>query len=175
MISEGSGNFLLQFARKILENYVKGKDIEKPKNYPKELDEKFGIFCTLNKNEQLRGCIGLPYPEKPLLEGAIKAVKGSARDPRFPNVRKEELKKIKIELSILSKMKEISPDKIKNGDGTVLRMNKKSALFLPQVWKQLKNKNEFMTQLCIKAGLKRDDWKKEDMECFKFHVKIFKE
>lgn len=175
MISEESGKFLLKYAREILKKHINNKEIKKPKNYPEELDKKYGIFCTLNKTHNLRGCIGLPQPEKPLIDGVEEAVKGSTQDPRFPPVGLEELKKIKIELSILSEMEEIPVEKIKSGDGTVVKKGFNTALFLPQVWEQLPNKKEFMARLCIKAGLSPDEWKDGQIKCYKFHVKVFEE
>ena len=73
----------------------------------KEIETKFkekqGVFVTLNKNGQLRGCIGYPQPIMPLYKAVINAARAAAfEDPRFPAVRKDELKEISFELSVLT-------------------------------------------------------------------------
>ena len=95
--------FVLKLAREAIETYVKtGKKIPVPKEYPKELNEKKGVFVTLYKKpKELRGCIGFPYPQLPLIQGLIEASVEACEDPRFPRLSKEELKDIFIEISVL--------------------------------------------------------------------------
>ncbi|MEM5872520.1 MAG: AMMECR1 domain-containing protein, partial [Candidatus Aenigmatarchaeota archaeon] len=68
-------DFILKLAREAIETYVKtGKKIPIPNEYPNELKKKKGVFVTIYKKpKELRGCIGLPYPQKPLIEGIIEA------------------------------------------------------------------------------------------------------
>lgn len=184
MLTEEQGKFLVKFAREVIENFVRGKNISKPKNYPKIFDEKRGVFVTLEKypSKDLRGCIGLPYPEKPLIDAVKEAAVSATHDPRFPPLDESELDKITVEVSILSKPEKINfkkpeelLEKIELGkDGLILKKGWNSGLFLPQVWEKLPDKKQFLEQLCYKAGLyDKDAWKTS--EIYRFQVQAFKE
>ena len=70
MISQEHGEYLLNIAKKAVKTYLEtGEQILVPEDCPEELKEKLGVFVTLNKNNQLRGCIGYPEP----IESAIQA------------------------------------------------------------------------------------------------------
>jgi len=121
---------------------------------------------------------------KSLYEGVIDNAKLAAfHDTRFKPLSFEELKDIKIEVSILT-----CPEKLeyKGGrdligkirpdiDGVIIRKNSCSATFLPQVWKQLKNPENFLRQLCMKAGLPQDEWKTGDLIVSTYQVQFFEE
>lgn len=176
--------YILKIARKAIENYVKyGKIIPKPADAPLELNEKKGVFVTIYKNNELRGCIGIPYATKSLVENLIEAAVGATEDPRFLPLTENELKEIKIEVSILSEIKKVEGknyqekiEKIKEFEhGVIIKRGIRSALFLPQVWNELPSKDLFLTQLCLKAGLNPNDWKKDDTEFYIFTAEIIKE
>ncbi len=183
MIEKEHGNFLLEFARDTIENFVKGNETILPDKYPKELDQLRGVFVTLEKypSGELRGCIGIPYPEKPLIDAVRDAACSAAKDPRFSPLKKEELDKITIEVSILTEPEKIdfsSPrdllEKIKpNVDGMIIEKGWNSGLFLPQVWEKIPDKKQFMENLSYKAYLPPDAWK--DSSIYRFRVKSFKE
>ncbi len=186
-MEEKTKQYLLKIARRAIETYVRtGRIISKPKDYPLELEEKRGVFVTINKilhgKPELRGCIGLPYPRKPLIEGVIEAAISATRDPRFPPLSEEELDDIKIEISILSEPKKIEGSAkeviekiLPFKHGVIIKKGLKSALFLPQVWDELPKKEVFLSQLCLKAGLPSDEWKKEGMEFYVFEAEIIEE
>jgi len=179
-------DFILKLAREAIETYVKtGKKISVPKEYPKELEEKKGVFVTIYKRpKELRGCIGLPYPQKPLIEGLIEAAVEVCEDPRFPPLSKEELKDIFIEVSILTKpelirvkdpkdyFKEIEIGK----HGLILINGSYGSLFLPQVPVEQKwDCEEYLENLCYKAGLTSDIWMDPLSRIYRFETKIFSE
>ena len=178
-------DFILKLTRHAIEIYVRsGKIIPKPKEYPKELSEKHGVFVTLfKKPRELRGCIGLPFPEKPLIEGIIEAAVDVCQDPRFPPLDKDELKDVFIEVSILSEPKLIkgkSKDCKKcielGKDGLIIKRGYQGGLFLPQVpVEQGWNLDEYLENLCYKAGMSGDAWKDEECEIFKFQTEVFSE
>jgi len=189
------GIYLVKLARNTIEEYLQtGKvayGVEVKEAFP-ELKEPRGVFCTLNTfpEKQLRGCIGLPYPEKPLLEAVREAAISSTRDPRFPPLAKEELNKVTVELSILTQPELIrvsSPEeyleKIEPGkDGLILRYKEprsgaiSQGLFLPQVWEELPQKEEFLSNLCYKAGIWNPKaWKHPNAELLRFRVQVFEE
>ncbi len=181
MLTKMDGIFLVSFARQTISRFVKGEATPLPDNYPKDFDEKRGVFVTLEKNGELRGCIGLPYPNKPLIDAVREAACSAARDPRFPALGEEEMDKITIEVSVLTQPEKIGfkgeklLDKIEpEKDGLILKRAWFSGLFLPQVWEQLPEKIQFLENLCYKAGLSdKDAWK--TAEIYRFRVQAFKE
>ena len=185
-MNEEAGKWLVRFARKVIENTVRGQVMEVPKKFPEELKEKRGVFVTIltYPEKELRGCIGLPYPTHPLIEGIIEAASQACFDPRFPPLGEDELKKIVVEVSVLTKpvlIKVKDPkeylEKIKIGeDGLILISKYFSGLLLPQVpveygW----DVKTFLENLCLKANLFRDCWKSPDARIYKFQAEIFEE
>ena len=131
--------------------------------YP-QLKEPGAAFVTINKrpNDQLRGCIGSLTAYRPLYKDIISNAQSAAlHDPRFPPLTPEELKDIKIEVSVLSEPKPLNyADKedlkkkiIPYKDGVILKLDNHQATYLPQVWEQLPNFDHFFSSLCQKAGL----------------------
>lgn len=182
-------NMLLKIVRKSIVYFVKyGKeleiDVDKIDKLPNKLRELKGVFVSIYKNNELRGCIGFPYPIYPLVVAAIKAAKEACRDPRFEKLKEDELNKIKVEISILGEMRRIDHN-LKNrreilnllneNRGYMIVRNSTSGLFLPQVWKHVKNKKEFIENLCYKAGLDKDCWLDEKVKVYEFEVEIIKE
>ena len=132
----------------------------------------------------MRGCIGNILPSRPLyLAVRDNTINAAVNDPRFEKVKKDELKEIKIEISVLSVPEEIKGDnnkekieKIKeNIDGIILSKGWAQATFLPQVWEQLPSKNEFLSQLCLKAGLNEECYLEKDIKIEKYHALHFRE
>ena len=169
---------VLETAIKSIETFIKNKEIYKP-DLPKEFDEKRGVFVTIKKNGELRGCIGFVEPEFKLKDAIIKAAISSTRDPRFPPLTEDELKEIKIEVSVLTKPEPMDndPEKIEIGkDGLIVRRGIYSGLLLPQVATENNmKKQEFLEHTCLKAGMKEDAWKDEETKVFKFQAEIFSE
>lgn len=179
----GKGTKLVKMARTVIENFVKNRDVEI--NIEDWMKEKRGVFTTLHTypENELRGCIGLPYPDRPLYEALIEAARGATQDPRFPPLMEDELDSVVVEVSILSPPEEIkfgNPNEllrkiIPRKDGLILVYGPYSGLFLPQVWNQLKTKEEFLDHLCLKASLPPELWKEKKVKIYKFYAQIFKE
>ena len=146
--SDEEGEFLVKLARTAIDTYLeKEQIIFPPENTPEKLKEKSGIFVTLEKisreTKNLRGCIGHPYPDSPLVVATIdSAISSATRDPRFPPVKMSEMDEISITVTILTPPKLIevkSPkeyfEKIVIGqDGLIVeRGNYARGLLLPQV------------------------------------------
>ncbi len=168
----------ITLAKQAIAAEFKGKRITIP-NY-KELKEKRGVFVTLTKHGELRGCIGFPYPSHELGEAITLAAKSAAfSDPRFPPINEKEFLEIKIELSVLSvpKLSEPNPEKIKIGkEGLMCEYEGLGGLLLPQVASENKwDGEEFLRQLCYKAGLPPDSWRQEGFKLWKFTANIIKE
>lgn len=172
---------LLKMARKSIEGYLTDGKIPKFETTNSELLNNGAVFVTLEKNHNLRGCIGTTEPRMSLYEAVTQLAKAAAvEDHRFPPVTKNELNDIKIEISVLSPLKKISSanEIIEGKHGVVVRKGVRSGLFLPQVWEhpELSKKEDFLSELCQqKAGLESDGWKKGDVELYIFTVFAFEE
>ncbi|APW64971.1 AMMECR1 domain-containing protein [Poseidonibacter parvus] len=134
------------------------------KEYP-FLDEPAACFVTLNLNGELRGCIGSLEAYDMLIDDLISnAYNAAFLDPRFLELSEEEFAKIDLEISILTpaikleyKDKADLKSKIKVGlHGVVLMDEEERSTFLPQVWEQYQNFEEFFEKLIIKGNFDKD-------------------
>lgn len=183
MISKEDKTSLLKLARDSIKSYFSKDEMDIKK--VEKFSEKQGVFVTLEKKSQLRGCIGYPEPHLPLYKAIIESVRSAAfSDPRFTPVQESELDEIKIEISVLTVPEEIKVKKpeeyLKNinigKDGLIIRSNFGSGLLLPQVFTEYKCKPEqALEMLCQKAGLPLDAWKNLDNKIYKFQAEIFHE
>lgn len=168
-ISKEDQQILLQIARSTIEKQL-GMDcvIPSPKSPSPLIQQPLGCFVTLEKEGQLRGCIGNIEPARPLIEAVSdNAVNAAFHDPRFPAMTREEWPSIRIEISILSKPQPLQAQspaerlaRISAGiHGVILTRGFHRATFLPQVWDQLADKESFLEHLCLKAGMEGGCWK----------------
>jgi len=181
------GEFLVRLARKAIETRLREGRRIRP-SAPEKLMEPRGVFVTLNEVEgahRLRGCIGYPYPERPLAEAVVDAaISAALHDPRFKPVSLEEMDGIVIEVSVLTPPERIVverpedyPRRIVIGrDGLIVSRGGFRGLLLPQVpiewgW----DAEEFLTQCCLKAWLPPDAWLLPDTEVYRFQAEIFAE
>ena len=151
--------------------------------YPQVFDQPGACFVTIEKNGRLRGCIGSIIAYRALITDLVEHAKDAAfKDTRFSPVREEELPELKFSVSILTEPKKIVFDNekqlmdkiIPKEDGIIIKDGNSQAVYLPSVWKDLPDKNEFMRSLKIKAGMPADHFS-ETFEAFKFHTIYIKE
>ncbi len=171
---------LLRIARLTLETYVKERRIPEVKPQREILKKKGAVFVTLKKRGILRGCIGGLSAVEPLyLAVQHMTVNSCSKDPRFYPVRVDELEDIEIEISVLSPPVPVkNPLKeIKIGrDGLIIEYGRRRGVLLPQVpvewgW----NLQEYLRQICRKAGLPPDTWKKPGVKLYRFTATVFSE
>ena len=185
MPTEEEGEEGLKLARAaIVEQLSKNNRIKAPDNLPISFEEKRGVFVTLNKYDNLRGCIGYPYPIFKLKDAIIDAaISAALNDPRFPPVALDEFKDVTIELTILTTPQVLKvepeelPEQIEIGrHGLIVKRGIYQGLLLPQVATENKwSVEEFLCQTCWKAGLPQDAWLLKDTEVSTFEGQIFKE
>lgn len=182
-LNEEEKSTLLKIARDTLESYTQDQSLPNIKsgkyNLTDKLQGKRGVFVTLNKNGNLRGCIGHIIPREQLVNAVIQnTINSSTNDRRFNPVSKNELQDIDIDISVLSPIKKVDgPEKFIPGEhGVIIRMGGMSAVFLPQVaTEQGWDREETLSHLCRKAGLPMSAWKDSDMEYFIFTAQVFHE
>jgi hypothetical protein len=143
------------------------------------LAEPRGVFVTLHRQGQLRGCIGYVEAVKPLLEAVREmAVCAASEDPRFPPVRPEELAALDVEVTVLSPLRRITdPESVEVGrHGLVVRRGGRSGLLLPQVpVEQGWDRVTFLEHTCLKAGLPTNAWQDPATELMVFTGQVFGE
>ena len=169
--------FLLQLAEDVIDACVKGNPIPKLKDIPAICKEKRGAFVTIEKNGQLRGCIGYILPVYPLYETVIEVAQSAAlKDPRFNRVSPGELKDLEIEVSVLTVPEKIDdPSIIEVGKhGIIMKRGYYQGLLLPQVatdygW----DRETFLEHTCQKAGLPSNAWKDKSTEISIFSAQVF--
>lgn len=151
-------------------------------NLPVEIRSPRATFVTLEKQGQLRGCIGSLEPRRPLAEDiAFNAFAAAFRDPRFPPVTPEEVTQLDIHLSILSPLEALRfrseaelLAQIRVGlDGLVLEERYRRSTFLPAVWEQLPDKRDFLAQLKRKAGLPGEYWSSH-IRVYRYTVEVIR-
>jgi uncharacterized protein (TIGR00296 family) len=189
-LSIDEGKFLVELARKAVEEYLKTrKKITVPENISEKFLRPCGVFVTINViadgERELRGCIGYPYPTESLAQAVIEsAISSATQDPRFYPLSLSELDKVVFEISVLTPPQLIEakksseyPSKVKVGkDGLIVERGMFKGLLLPQVpveWKW--DCEEFLCQCCIKAGLPPDNWLLNGTRIYKFQAIIFEE
>jgi uncharacterized protein (TIGR00296 family) len=186
----GEGTQLVHLARQAITHYLeKHEFIKPPEGSSEELLRRSGAFVTLNSTKpvhELRGCIGFPYPEQPLVDAVIRgAVYAATEDPRFEPLSMQELKEsVAIEVTVLTPPRALkSPDRkalasmIEIGrHGLIVQGKGTSGLLLPQVATEWKwDASEFLMNCCLKAGLPPDSWLLNDVEVKVFEGEIFEE
>jgi len=173
---------LLQIARSSIDEYLhNGKYNKVDENImSSHLKSDCGAFVTLHKKGKLRGCIGRFVAEEPLYAIVQKmAVAAATQDHRFPIVKKDEMKEIELEISVLTPLRKIeSIDEIEMGKhGIYIKKGFASGTFLPQVavetgW----TKEEFLGHCAQnKAQIGWDGWKEADIYVYEALVFAEKE
>jgi len=153
---------LLGLAHHAIESALARRDIrlESP---PGHFSEPRGVFTTLYLGDQLRGCVGYVFPIVPLYQAVVETAQAAAfQDQRFSPVTVQEEPHLSISLSVLSRLQTVPADEVEVGHhGVVISLHGRRGLLLPQVpvehhW----DRETFLTQTCLKAGLPPDAWQK---------------
>ena len=177
-------NQIIKLAQKAVEKYIKqGEKITPSPDLPgRLLKEKSGVFVTIKKGENLKGCIGTYKPTeeniaKEIIENAIVA---ATKDNRFPSITEKELEQLSYEVSLLSepkmikKLEELNPEKygviVKNVSSDS-QTSTKAGLLLPNL-SGIDTKEEQIGMACQKAGI---DPQKENIVVYMFTAKKYNE
>jgi len=162
-LTSGEKAYLVKIAREAIGAALgKGESVSNDPVTPR-LEEKRGCFVCIKIDGKLRGCIGNFISDKPLHRLVQEmAVAAATRDPRFYPMGKKDLARFDLEISVLSPLQKVSSiDDIRVGvHGLYIEKNFSRGVLLPQVaveygW----DRDTFLSQTCIKAGLNPDDWK----------------
>jgi AmmeMemoRadiSam system protein B/AmmeMemoRadiSam system protein A len=169
---------LLRIARASIQAELAGKKPPAAKGQG-TLEEKRGAFVSLKRRGRLRGCIGFIEAKKPLAQTVEEmAVAAALQDPRFEPLREEELKEIRLEISVLSPLRKIADvGAIEVGThGLYVRKGSRAGLLLPQVATEYGwERDTFLKETCRKAGLAPDAWRDPETEIYLFSADVFGE
>jgi hypothetical protein len=167
---------LIEVAREAIVSNLTGEKLPQRETIPSNLLVKRGCFVTIKQNSALRGCIGNFVSDKPLHELVREmAVAAATLDPRFYPMKRGDLDDFELEISVLSPLRKIgSIEDIQVGlHGLYLEKNVSRGVLLPQVaveygW----DRETFLCQTCLKAGLHEDDWQ-EGADIYVFTADVF--
>ena len=164
---------LVKLAKETVETYVKEGKTPQPKELTPEMKEKAGVFVSIHKLEQLRGCIGTIEPQKDNLAEEIitNAVSSASRDPRFPPIAPDELKDLDYSVDVLT-----TPEPIANKDqldpkkyGVIVECGMRRGLLLPDL--EGVDTVDYQIDICRqKAGIAPD----EPVKLYRFEVRRYK-
>ena len=183
-ITQKQGDALVALARKTIFDRLGMDEGEAPEGIENEkvLHAPCGTFVTLTLDGELRGCIGSLTSDESILEGVRRnAVNAALYDPRFSPLTQEEARRMVVEVSVLTEpeplaykdAKDLLTKLLPGTDGVILKKGLFKATFLPQVWQQLPDTNEFLSHLCAKAGLPENAWEQGGLEISTYQVQSF--
>jgi AmmeMemoRadiSam system protein A len=178
VLDRSSGRAMLELARLAVTKAVTFERL--PETIPNEgiFAERRGVFVTLHVRGSLRGCIGVVDNHEPLGEGIVRSAASAAlQDPRFAAIRTEELHELQIEVSVLSPLVPIHPERVEIGThGLLIISGRHRGLLLPQVATEHGlDREQFLDETCRKAGLPRGTWRDADVVLFGFTCDIYSE
>ena len=178
MLTEDEKTTLLRMARETLQQYLASETVPEYVVTQPGLKGAWGAFVTLQEGGELRGCIGHMRSNEELYRLVQQmAIAAAMEDPRFEPMQVEELPDIDIEISVLSPMqlvKDVSEIEV-GRDGLYILAGPYAGVLLPQVatewgW----DRDEFLREVCLKAGLPTDAWKK-GATLYRFCAQVFGE
>lgn len=165
---------LVRLAREAIERYVtEGRVIEPPSELIPEMREKAGVFVSIKKKGQLRGCIGTFLPSKRNVAEEIihNAICAATQDPRFMPIEPLELNELTYSVDVLSppekidSMEELDPKRY----GVIVTSGNRRGLLLPDL-EGVDTIEEQIRIASMKAGISPH----EDKEIYRFEVRRYR-
>ena len=166
---------VVKLAKETVETHIKeGKIPKPPKELTPEMRERAGVFVSIKKYGELRGCIGTFEPTKANVAEEIisNAISSATRDPRFPPLNVAELPYLTYSVDILTKPESVESPKQLDPKryGVIVECGWRRGLLLPD----LEGVDTVEEQISIcrqKAGIFPD----EPIKLYRFEVKRYKE
>ena len=187
-IGPDQGALLVNLARRTIVAALQ-KEMPEPQPVPMAptsavFTQRRGNFVTLETHGRLRGCIGNLVADEPLHTPVPRnALRAAFHDRRFPPLAIDELKALSVSVSVLSipvrldyrDADDLLARIVPHRDGVILQRAGARATFLPQVWKQIPDPENFLSALCRKAGLRPDSWRREKLVVHTYRAQYFNE
>lgn len=181
MLNDAQRKTLLSAARQSIERVLAG---QRPEVNDAEADDVLrrpaGAFVTLRTHDgELRGCIGSIVAREPLLRAVItSAINAAFRDPRFHSVTAAEMPDLDLEISVMGPIERVQDveDIVPGRDGLIISRGHNAGLLLPQVATEYGwDRDTFLAQTCVKAGLPPGAWRDAATRIEKFSAEVFGE
>jgi len=178
-LSSITRQWLIGWARQSIRAHLQGEQWSEPVQIPEEARRNAGCFVTLHAmGGGLRGCIGTFLESEPLWVCVNEmAISAATRDPRFPEVKLEELRDCTVEISVLTPRVPARPEEIEVGKhGLWVTRGAQRGVLLPQVATEYAwDRDEFLSHTCVKAGLPADAWSDGSVNVEVFTAQVFSE
>jgi AmmeMemoRadiSam system protein A len=174
LLSGAALEALLDLARTTVAASVRGERLPALPGMP-ELDLPRGVFVSLHRAGDLRGCLGHLEADVPVGEAVRRmAVASAHEDPRFPPVEPDELEGLDVEVSVLSPGRPVRPEDVIPGrDGLIVRRGDRAGVLLPQVaTEQRWDRVAFLRAVCQKALLPVEAWRDPGTELLAFRAQV---
>jgi AmmeMemoRadiSam system protein A len=179
MLSKTDAATLLEIAREAIYSQVTNKKHAPTPREEKTLNERSGCFVTIKQDGKLRGCIGNFQSQQPLFrEVAAMAAAAATEDPRFAPMQTADLDNFSLEITVLSPLEKIDDtEQIHVGThGIYIEKGFHRGVLLPQVATEYGwDRETFLQQTCLKAGIAADSWQHPDAEIYIFNGQIIHE
>jgi AmmeMemoRadiSam system protein A len=164
---------VVQLAKDTVESYVREGKTPRPRELTPEMKERAGVFVSLHKHGQLRGCIGTfePTNDNVAQEIIANAISSATRDPRFPPVTPSELDDLEYSVDVLTKpepvtdMSQLDPKEY----GVIVESGWRRGLLLPDL-EGVDSVEEQIAICRLKAGIAPS----EPVNLYRFQVRRFK-
>jgi len=184
VLHKNEGILAVKIARQAIESTFDNKDpFSELPSMPVIFSEKRGAFVTLAMDDDLRGCVGYPYPALPLKDVLVKsAVAAAFEDPRFFPLERKDFSKISVEVRTLTLPESLGSeftsysDQIQIGThGLIVEYGEHRSALLPQAaveneWSPI----DFLCHACKSAGLTPLMWK-YGAKVYRFERQVFRE
>jgi len=180
MLTPQQRTTLLTIARDSIKAGLDGRRPElRESDYDETLRRPAGAFVTLTSHGELRGCIGSIVAVEPLYRAvASSALAAAFRDPRFDPLQSRELDDVELEISVMGPIERVTNiEEIEVGrDGLIISRGRNAGLLLPQVATDYRwDRDTFLDQTCVKAGLPPGTWRDPGTKIEKFSAEVFGE
>ena len=164
---------IVKLAKDTVENYVRERSVSPPQELTAEMKERAGVFVSIHKYGELRGCIGTFEPAKSNVAEEIiaNAISSSTRDPRFPPIAESELDDLEYSVDILTEpepvrdVSQLDPKEY----GVIVESGFRKGLLLPDL-EGVDSVEEQISICRLKAGIPVD----EPVTLYRFQVRRFK-
>jgi AmmeMemoRadiSam system protein A len=164
---------LVRLAKRTVDSYIRKGEVVQPRRLSAEMKEQAGVFVSIHKLGELRGCIGTfePQHDNVAEEIVANAISSATRDPRFPPVTKDELRHLEYSIDVLTRPEPVKSPKELDAKkyGVIVEAGWRKGLLLPDL--EGVNTVEEQVNICrLKAGIEPD----EPAKLYRFEVKRYK-
>jgi len=164
---------LVRLAKRSVESYVKQGKVVQAKRLTPEMKPKAGVFVSIHKGGELRGCIGTIEPQRNNVAEEIiaNAISSASRDPRFYPITADELKELEYSVDVLTKPKPVKSRRQLNARryGVIVERGGRRGLLLPDL-EGVESTSDQIDICRQKAGIAPD----EPVKLYRFEVKRYK-